>query len=299
MRWIPERSISPREVPDYVPGRLWIDMIEKQNAEYMLRGFNYGPSNITAPGLDDHLVVIYLRGTAEMQRQLDGPRRKEHVRCGDVSLMTRYAASQWSWDAPIKVLHVYLPANYLSRICGPYFRCEGDGIMLTDRLQIHDKTIAFIGQLMVEEALSNGFGTRLYNDALGQQLCLHLTRHYATEAARLPPRQGGRLGNAQMRRLLEFIEHRSAEDVSVAMLAAEISTSEHQLTRLFLNTFGKPPHRYLVDVRLDRAKELLRRGKLPIADIAAATGFSDQSHLTRHFKKRFGLTPKMWREDWR
>ena len=67
----------------------------------------------------------------------------------------------------------------------------------------------------------------------------------------------------------------------------------YAISRQFRELFGTSPHRFLVMRRLDRARRLIAEG-LPLADIAATVGFADQSHLTRHFKKCFGITPGLW-----
>ena len=66
------------------------------------------------------------------------------------------------------------------------------------------------------------------------------------------------------------------------------------LIRVFRNAVGMPPYTYLNQIRVEKAKRLLRRG-MSIADAAFAVGMSDQSHLTRHFKKIVGVTPGRYR----
>jgi AraC-like DNA-binding protein len=73
-------------------------------------------------------------------------------------------------------------------------------------------------------------------------------------------------------------------------LARELGTHPSQLVRVFRREYGLPPHRYVVGRRLDDARRLLLDGR-PIAEVAAATGFHDQSHLTRHFRALLGTTP--------
>ena len=65
------------------------------------------------------------------------------------------------------------------------------------------------------------------------------------------------------------------------------------LARHFRAAFGTSPHRFQVGRRLVRAQELIADG-MALSEVAAATGFADQSHLTRHFSARFGLTPGRW-----
>ncbi len=96
-----------------------------------------------------------------------------------------------------------------------------------------------------------------------------------------------------MRLAREYLEDNRAENVSLARLAQVASLSPYHLNRVFSREVGLPPHRYQVQVRVDRAKALLAAGT-PIKDVVAETGFADHSHLTRHFKRLVGVPPSMY-----
>ncbi len=93
----------------------------------------------------------------------------------------------------------------------------------------------------------------------------------------------------------DYIAAHADRDIPLFDLAKAVNASPFHLVRLFTREYGLPPHAFLTQVRLDRAKELLA-GKARLADVAAETGFADQSHLTRLFKRRFGLTPGRFRK---
>ncbi len=67
------------------------------------------------------------------------------------------------------------------------------------------------------------------------------------------------------------------------------------LCRAFKQTFRKPPYKWLMERRVDRARDLMTNSRLPLADIAARCGFADQSALNRSFKRIHGLAPGIWR----
>lgn len=77
-------------------------------------------------------------------------------------------------------------------------------------------------------------------------------------------------------------------------LARELGAHPSHLVRAFRREYGLPPHRYVVGRRLDRARRLLLDG-MPVAEVAVAVGFHDQSHLTRHFRTLLGTTPAAFR----
>ena len=87
-----------------------------------------------------------------------------------------------------------------------------------------------------------------------------------------------------------YLERHYAEAVSLEDLAQLTQLSRYHLVRVFCKAVGVPPHAYLRQVRTKRAKELLALGQTP-AEVALATGFTDQSHLTRWFKRLWGYTP--------
>jgi AraC-like DNA-binding protein len=81
-----------------------------------------------------------------------------------------------------------------------------------------------------------------------------------------------------------------AAELTLAALAAEAGLSRYQFLRAFTRLTGLPPHAYLLQRRVQRARRLVLAG-LPLADAAAASGFADQSHMTRCFARSLGLTP--------
>ena len=80
-------------------------------------------------------------------------------------------------------------------------------------------------------------------------------------------------------------------------LAEECGLSPRHFARAFRQSTGVPPHRWLMRHRVQRAKELLRRQALSLADIALRCGFADQSHFTRVFSREVGFSPGQWRRD--
>jgi AraC-like DNA-binding protein len=122
--------------------------------------------------------------------------------------------------------------------------------------------------------------------------CVRLLLERCTEG--LWPFFPARAGRAALERARELIHDRYWENITLDELTTTADMSRFGLVRAFTAAFGLPPHAYQIQVRLARARALLRAA-LPPAAIAADVGFADQSHLTRHFKRAFGVTPGEYR----
>jgi len=109
-----------------------------------------------------------------------------------------------------------------------------------------------------------------------------------------PQTQGG-LSAGAMRRVREYVEVHLDENIDLAMLAAVAGLSVHHFARQFKQSTGVPPHHYLTQKRVERAQEMLAQTDLSLSEIAYAAGFSDQSHLARHFRHMLGTTPREFR----
>jgi AraC-like DNA-binding protein len=120
--------------------------------------------------------------------------------------------------------------------------------------------------------------------------CVRLFLEHCTES-RPPP--GRRPARAALLRVRDYVREHHADNLSLSELCAVSGLSRYHLVRAFAAEFGLPPHAYQTQVRLSRARSLIQAGA-PLSAVAAATGFADQSHLTRHFRAQLGLTPRRY-----
>lgn len=97
--------------------------------------------------------------------------------------------------------------------------------------------------------------------------------------------------------MVDYIEAHLAEDISLRDLAALAELSPHHFGVAFKASTGTPPHRYLIERRILRAKERLLSTDQSIAQIAVSLGFASHSHFAQHFRKLTGATPSRFRID--
>ncbi|MFJ7160163.1 AraC family transcriptional regulator [Streptomyces sp. NPDC101118] len=119
-----------------------------------------------------------------------------------------------------------------------------------------------------------------------------LRRHGGT----LPARTVRGAGAAVAARARAVLEERMAEPPSLEQLAASLGTSPFALLRAFRDAYGMPPHTWLTDARVRRARRLLDAGT-PVAEAAVTVGFTDQPHLNRHFTRIVGVPPGAYRRE--
>jgi transcriptional regulator GlxA family with amidase domain len=119
----------------------------------------------------------------------------------------------------------------------------------------------------------------------------------AAAAARV--RHTGGLAPGASRRVREYVEASFARKVDLSCLADIAGLSTSYFSRAFKQSFGMPPHRYVMMRRLAAATELIRKTSKPLAQVAIEIGFSDQSHFTRIFTQMTGETPGALRRRYR
>jgi AraC-like DNA-binding protein len=112
--------------------------------------------------------------------------------------------------------------------------------------------------------------------------------------APLPQAHGG-LSPAATRRVREYVDAHLGGSMDLATLASVAGVSIHHFARGFKQSTGVTPHHYLTQKRVERAQNLLAHTDLSLSEIAYAVGFSDQSHLARHFRQMLGVTPGQFR----
>jgi AraC family transcriptional regulator len=156
-----------------------------------------------------------------------------------------------------------------------------------------DPVIQAIGSTLRREFYTGGVADRQYLEAIGTVLSGHLIRRWTTGSVTSTGR--GRLSSGQLRKTIDLVEAFPPEGFSIAALARQLDMGEHRFTRLFRQSTGSTPYQFLLKKRLDRARTLLEKTSLPIAELALELGFGSQSHFTSMFHKRFSITPAAYR----
>jgi AraC-like DNA-binding protein len=156
---------------------------------------------------------------------------------------------------------------------------------------VHDPDIA--AQLLsIHAALEQGVSRLEAETRLLSTLATLITRH-ADPRLELRP-VGGERDVVRLAR--RYIEDNYARNITLDELGQLVYMSNFHFVRVFREAVGMPPHAYLTHIRVRRAKQLLSAGQ-PIARVSFDTGFADQSHLTRHFRRIVGVTPGRYRQS--
>lgn len=153
-----------------------------------------------------------------------------------------------------------------------------------------DPFIRQLGLSLVRDLEGGRNPGQLYLDSIACVLGRHLLNNYGL--AREPVLSRGDLPKHKLKRVTEFIEDHLADKLTLENLAEVAQLSAFHFARSFKRSTGLAPHRYLLQRRIERARELLQRSALSTAEVALAVGFADQSHMTATFRKFLGATPK-------
>lgn len=105
------------------------------------------------------------------------------------------------------------------------------------------------------------------------------------------------MSDRQLRRVTDYINENLAQDLQLADLSELLEMSQFHFSRLFKQSMAMSPHQYLIQQRLERAKQLLKATNKSVMDIALQCGFSSHSHLGKLFRQHVGVSPKIYRAD--
>jgi AraC family transcriptional regulator len=241
---------------------------------------------------DSHLIAMHFR-PAKLEWYLGGRPQTMHMRRGSLDIIPRGTLLGGYSSDETEFLMLALDPCVVERVAGESGAAERGE--LVRHLGIRDPQIEHIC-LALKAELEMGYPSgRLYGDALATGLAACLLGKYS---ARIPAAQNHNtnLPPYKLRRVINYINDNLTENLTLAELAAVAFMNPHSFSRAFKQATGTPPHRYVINCRVERAKTLLADDALPLVEVGLSVGFQTQSHFTTLFHRLTGVTPKAFRD---
>lgn len=287
--------ITPEEITAWVSGKVLSESPPGGWKEVKQRTYFFHGQEVDLPPMDSFKIVQYLQGTTPMDRRIDGRWTRTECGPGHFSLLSRATETEWNWTEGLVVSHVYLSDGLMHRVAQDVHDGKVSQVQLHDVLRAVDPLITYLMEQIANEARSDGPGGPLYVESLSVQLAVHLLRKYAGFVAPTSELHY-RLTQRQLNILEEYIAANLQDPISLEDLATLFQMGSWTFSRRVKLALGKSACALVQERRIERAKTLLSKSRgMPIKEIAAACGFSDQAHLTRVFRAKFNITPARYR----
>lgn len=241
--------------------------------------------------LQHSLVITDPRSCFQAERRLDGKFKPYVHGKGRVDVIPAFLSHWTNWDREVEFSVIAICPTVLKQAAQELMQCE---VELIPQFAIADLIIQQLAIALKLEIQTGCLSGRLYGESLGTALAARLVQNYSVSRSEF---KASGLSRAQLRRVTDYIKANLAQDLSILDLATLTGMSKSHFSHSFKQSVGIAPYRYLMQQRVERAKQLLEQRSLPISTIALDCGFANQTHLTKVFRQMTGVTPKAYQKQ--
>lgn len=241
-----------------------------------------------------HIIAVHVdKYPIKGERLIEGRVFKETYTNSKIAIYPAQMIQRMNWDKQIEFINLSLEPKLLVN----YFdKCiDSNKIEILPQFAIEDAVIYSLALALKKEIESDN-NSLLYAESAATMLSVHILRNYAVQKPIIKAFASG-IPRSQLKVVIEYIEENLHHNLSLFELAAIVQMSPNYFLRLFKKSTGVTPYQYVINCRINKAKELLRNQKLTLVEISQKLGFYDQSRFTNTFRKRVGITPKKYRDS--
>jgi AraC family transcriptional regulator len=238
------------------------------------------------------LVIADAKSCFQAERRLDGKFKHYAHGNGRVDVIPAFLSHSTNWDREVEFSVIAICPTLLNQATQELMPRE---IELIPQCSIDDPVIQQLALALKLEIQTGCMSGQLYGELLGTALAARLAANYAVSKPALGFKANG-LPQSQLEQVIDYIKANLSQDLSILDLATLTGMSESHFSRSFKQSMGIAPYQYLMQQRVERAKQLLEKGSIAISTIALDCGFANQTHLTKVFRQMTGMTPKAYQK---
>ena len=238
----------------------------------------------------EHSISMHVGQPVLVRSECDGVELHRLQVPGDIKVVPAGYSRVWEISAPTNKLVVDIAPWFLSATAE---QMGVNCVAIAPQLHLTDKRMEHICWALLNELESPDPLGRLYAESLGLALVAQLIRRSVPVMSR---RISG-LPKRRLQRVVDYVHEHLSEQLSLHELAAVADLSPSHFKTQFRQSTGMPVHQYVIAARVREALDLLVRTSLPVLEIAFRAGFANQSHLSRHLRRSYGITPAAIRRE--
>lgn len=255
--------------------------------------WGHGELHDSLAGMQGHVIITYYGQPQEIVWRLEGQRLASTTRSGSITIIPEAHDGRWDIAGPIGVSHVFLPDTRLQAFADQLGASQS--IDLLARVGFDDPMASRIMEMLGREPLMSDPSSRLFVEQAIDLLCTQLVRGHSSFGA-LPapaPRRG--LADWQVRKVTAYMRDNLDQPIGLDTLADLAGLSRFHFCTAFKLATGRTPHQALVDLRMERARQLLCLPGMAVTEVGLAVGYETPSAFAASFRKATGLTPSAFR----
>jgi len=211
---------------------------------------------------------------------------------GSVHLLTPGPERSLTHRDQLDCIVLSIEPSYLHRALEDSLLSER--VELVERLALEDPQIERLVRALLAETKAGAPTGGLFGQSIATGLAVYLAQRYSSSPPTLRRHRDG-MPTTRLNRVLEYIAAKLHEDLSLAALAEIAGMNLYYFSRLFKQSTGRSPHRYVLEQRITRAQQFLRSSDMTIFEASVRTGFADQGHFAKVFRRFVGVSPTAYR----
>ena len=241
-----------------------------------------------------HTLFLHEGEPVRATGRVGGQRFNGWVRSGTLWIVLRSIPHTSCFQGPHGGVLLSIAQSQFERQIGPLM--HGGRIELAPGFNLEDSQLEHLLRALLAVAQDGSGADALMGELLVNVACVRLAKRYAVSKLNAVPRRGG-LPDARLKRVLEYVDANLGKNITLAELSDLVNMSLYYFAVLFRKSTGLSPHRYVLNKRVERAKELLHDPKLSVLDVSLEVGFEHQNNFARAFRRLIGISPTQFRRD--
>jgi AraC family transcriptional regulator len=200
-----------------------------------------------------------------------------------VELLSHGDVEELQWEGDYNTFEIAFEPSFIDNLL------EKENFRFRHQRNIGDSLLTDIATKLYDYTFADSTTQKLHAESLGITCAIHLATAYSNDDKKIYAPKG-KLSAFQLKNVIEFVCSKIQGILTLEELAAATHLSVFHFSRLFKNTVGVSPYQFVLGMKIEHAKKLIRR-RAPISDIAYTLGFTDSAHFCNAFKKYTGLSP--------